>query len=90
MSEQNEISEDEFRELLSKGVVVDKIAYEKLKTRLKEAEKVIDFYADKNNWIEIREGNFILDDDYISDNFYGRSGGKRASEYKQKYGGENE
>ena len=41
MSEENELSEDEFRELLSKSVVVDKIAYEKLQSTLQKASSIV-------------------------------------------------
>ena len=54
-----------------------------LKQRLQEAEKVIEFYANKNSWDEEDWCNFssgICDTD-VSDRF----GGKRAREYMEKY-----
>jgi predicted nuclease with TOPRIM domain len=69
----------------------------KLKQRLKEAEKVIDFYADKKKWCYMEAGgssseegmtgiiddfNHLLTDSGFAEMYFG---GKRAREYKEKY-----
>jgi len=67
--------------------------YEKLEKQLKEAEKVIDFYADKTNWMKIIDGKYNLGKiwvyvDYENrfiDNSITTENGKKARKYKTKY-----
>lgn len=87
MSEEKELSDYEFREILSKSVLVDKIRYENLQSRLKEAEDVID---EAINYIELLTEGISLG---LSDKGLlvgAKEWIKKTEQYKQKYGGENE
>jgi len=57
--------------------------YEKLETQLKEAEKIIDFYADIKSWHGTTIDN--SDRNRIESENFTRRGGKKAREYKTKY-----
>ena len=75
------------------GMMVTNLGNEvrNLKAQLKEAEKVIDFYADKNNWLSVQVGYgdkiIIKNDlsDHENDDQGDNLGGERAREYKTKY-----
>jgi predicted nuclease with TOPRIM domain len=64
----------------------------KLKDRLKEAENVIEFYADTNNWQSPEDQGFQVDAyseglaDMIDNDDDIGFGGKRAREYLEKWG----
>ena len=76
--------------------LVDEV--KKLESQLKEANEVIEFYADKENWGDYR--NNIEDNDFLvilndSENievqergqiYLDKYGGKKAREYKSKFG----
>ena len=62
--------------------------YDKLATQLKEAEKVIDFYARAENWYNTDKDEFleICDSDKrVPFTTTLKCGGKKAREYKEKY-----
>lgn len=54
-----------------------------LKEQLEREKKTVDFYADKDNWVEVCGANIILNDEYVSDNYYGKSGGRLARETQE-------
>lgn len=61
---------------------------DQLKQRLEEAERVIGFYGDVENWNGDNDG-MAVDDDHesfrVSDNEMTNYAGKRAREYLEKY-----
>ena len=62
-----------------------------LKQRLQEAEKVIEFYADQDNWCGswsvYKDCTTVSDINYVEE--YVECGGKRAREYMEKYKNED-
>ena len=70
--------------------VIEVSAHDKLAARLAEAEAVIEFYANKNNWLRDANGwrhDMIvkdLDDETLQD-WDGRFSGRTARAYLEKY-----
>jgi ABC-type Fe3+-hydroxamate transport system substrate-binding protein len=84
------VSEDDFEEIAGRITALES-------TRLKEAEEVIAFYADKQSYTEDKEENLatVSFDDLERANYFNPrisaddlviwTGGKRARDYQKKY-----
>lgn len=59
---------------------------ETTKKLLEESLRAVEFYANKANWVELGGMNYILNDEYVSDQFHGKSGGSFARECLAKLG----